>query len=165
MPASGQSTELQLMRFDPQKAAIVEIEIGHLRGLDLAGLRARWRASTGRAAPAHLAKGLLLRLLAYRLQADALGDLDPGTIRFLERLASDRVPKGTSIPLPDGDLVRPGALLVREWEGATHRVMALAEGYAWNGGTYRSLSEVARAITGTRWNGPRFFGLRDGAGR
>jgi Protein of unknown function (DUF2924) len=54
---------------------------------------------------------------------------------------------------------------VREWEGASHRVMVMAEGFAWNGTTYASLSQVARAITGTRWNGPRFFGLRDQKGR
>jgi hypothetical protein len=153
------------MRLDRQKAAVVEAEIAHLRGLDLDGLRTRWRTATGRAAPAHLPKTLLLRLLAYRMQAEVLGDLDAATSRFLDRIASDRSPPGSSIPLPDGELVKPGALLVREWEGITHRVMALADGYAWNGDTYRSLSGVARAITGTRWNGPRFFGLRDGTGR
>jgi hypothetical protein len=61
--------------------------------------------------------------------------------------------------------LRPGTVLVREWEGGSHRVMVLAEGFAWNGTTYASLSQVARAITGTRWNGPRFFGLRDQIGR
>jgi hypothetical protein len=150
---------------DQQKAAVVEAEIARLGGLDLDGLRARWRTATGRAAPAHLSRSLLLRLLAYRMQAEVLGDLDAATSRFLDRIASDRSPPGRSIPLPDGEVVKQGALLVREWEGITHRVMALADGYAWNGDTYRSLSEVARAITGTRWNGPRFFGLRDGAAR
>jgi hypothetical protein len=66
-----------------------------------------------------------------------------------------------SAPLPQASSVRPGTLLVREWDGVLHRVMALDEGFAWNGTSYRSLSEVARAITGTRWNGPRFFGLRE----
>jgi hypothetical protein len=152
------------MRLDPQKAAMVESEVAQLRGLGLDALRARWRSVTGRAAPAHLPKALLLRLLAYRMQAEMHGDLDANTLRFLDRIASDRTPN-RSIPLPDGEIVRPGALLVREWEGVTHRVMALSEGYAWNGDTYASLSQVARAITGSRWNGPRFFGLRDGAGR
>ena len=148
---------------DQQRAAGVEAEIARLGGLDLDGLRARWRTASGRAAPVHLSKSLLLRLLAYRLQADVFGDLDPATIRFLDKIASDRKSPGRSIPLPDGEAVKQGALLVREWEGITHRVMAVADGYAWNGGTYKSLSEVARAITGTRWNGPRFFGLREGA--
>jgi hypothetical protein len=153
------------MGLDRQKAAGVEAEIARLGGLDLDGLRTRWRTATGRAAPAHLSRSLLLRLLAYRMQAEVLGDLDAATIRFLDKIASDRKSPGRAIPLPDGEVVKPGALLVREWEGTTHRVMAVADGYAWKGGTYRSLSEVARAITGTRWNGPRFFGLRDGAAR
>jgi hypothetical protein len=146
--------------------AAIEGEIGQLRGFDLQGLRARWRTLTGRRVAAHVPKSLLLRMLAYRMQANVLGDLDAATIRFLDRVASDRSLQSTgSLPQPDTDRVRAGALLVREWEGVSHRVTALAEGYAWNGTTYRSLSEVARAITGTRWNGPRFFGLRDRASR
>ncbi len=152
------------MRPDPDEVAAVEAEIAQLAGLDLEGLRARWRMVTGRKAPAHLSKSLLLRLLAYRIQANALGDLDPATARFLERIASDPALQKGSIPLPDSETVKPGALLVREWEGVTHRVMAVSGGYAWNGDIYRSLSQVARAITGTRWNGPRFFGLRERAG-
>lgn len=144
--------------------APIEDEIGHLRDLDLEGLRARWRTLTGRRVAAHVPKSLLLRLLAYRMQANLFGDLDAGTIRFLDRVATDRsLQSNGSLPQPDTDRVRAGALLVREWAGVSHRVTALAEGYAWNGTTYRSLSEVARAITGTRWNGPRFFGLRDPA--
>ena len=136
----------------------VEAEIAHLRGLDLHGLRARWRTSFGRQAPAHLPKHLLLRLLAYRVQADALGDLDSATLRYLNRLAGSQA--NASTPRPAEAAVRPGTVLIREWNGACHRVMALEEGFAWNGRTFRSLSGVARAITGTRWNGPRFFGLR-----
>jgi Protein of unknown function (DUF2924) len=148
------------MRLDPAKAAAVEAEIVQLSGFDRDGLRARWKATTGRAAPSHLPKGLLLRMLAYRLQADVHGDLDPATVRFLDRILSDEKLKTGTLPLPDAEMVRPGTLLVREWAGTTHRVMALTDGFAWDGATYTSLSEVARAITGTRWNGPRFFGLR-----
>ena len=141
--------------------AAVENEIAHLRGLDLEGLRARWRSLTGRAAPAHVPKGLLLRVLAYRVQAAALGDLDRASARLLERLAAEgRTGEPVQVPVPDRVGIRPGTVLVREWEGRSERVMVLAEGYAWNGNNYRSLSQVARAITGTRWNGPRFFGLR-----
>lgn len=137
-------------------------EIAQLRDLGLQDLQTRWRSLTGRRAPPHLSKSLLLRLLAYRLQADTHGDLDPGTLRFLDRIVSGpEIQSGKNLPQPDNDRVRPGAVLVREWEGTSHRVMALADGYGWNGQTYRSLSEVARAITGTRWNGARFFGLRD----
>jgi hypothetical protein len=143
------------MRSDSQTAA-VESEIAHLRGLDLQGLRARWRSLTGRAAPAHVPKALLLRVLAYRVQAAAVGDLDKATTRLLDRIAEEaRSGKRVDVPVPDRVGLRPGTVLVREWEGPCHRVMVLAEGFAWNGTTYASLSQVARAITGTRWNGPR----------
>ncbi len=66
-------------------------------------------------------------------------------------------------PVPDKRSLKPGTILAREHNGELHRVMVLDDGFAWNGATYRSLSEVARAITGTNWNGPRFFGLRDKA--
>jgi Protein of unknown function (DUF2924) len=149
------------MARDSQTAA-VESEIAHLRGLDLQGLRARWRSLTGRAAPAHLSKALLLRVLAYRVQAAAFGDLDKPTTRLLDRIAHEALDgKPVDIPVPDRAGLRPGTVLVREWEGTSHRVMVTSEGFAWNGATYASLSKVARAITGTRWNGPRFFGLRD----
>jgi hypothetical protein len=139
-----------------------EDEIAHLRGLDLAGLRARWQSLTGRAAPAHLPKALLLRVLAYRVQAAAFGDLDKASARLLEQLAGEgRSSTKTAPAVPDRARLTPGTVLVREWEGTPHRVMVLAAGFAFNGRTYRSLSEVARAITGTRWSGPRFFGLRD----
>lgn len=146
---------------DPQAAAL-ESEIAYLRGLDLEGLRARWRSLTGRAAPAHVPRTLLLQVLAYRLQAAALGDLDPHTARVLDRLAlQGRSSPRAEVPVPDRVGIRPGTVLVREWDGALQRVMVLADGFAWNGTVYQSLSQVARAITGTRWNGPRFFGLRD----
>jgi hypothetical protein len=136
-------------------------EIARLRGVDLAGLQACWRSMFGRRAPAHLPKHLLLRIVAYRMQAEVHGDLDPASVRSLDRLAKTGSDK--SAALPQASSVKPGTLLVREWDGVLHRVMALDQGFVWNGTSYRSLSEVARAITGTRWNGPRFFGLREGA--
>jgi hypothetical protein len=149
---------------DKRGAALAK-EIAHLRGLDLDGLRARWRSLTGRAAPSHLPKSLLLRVLAYRVQAAALGDLDKKTARLLDRIAVEACSgKRVEVPVPDRAGLKPGTVLVREWEGTPRRVMVLADGFAWNGGTYASLSKVARAITGTRWNGPRFFGLRDQQG-
>jgi hypothetical protein len=142
----------------------VEAEIARLRDLDLPALRARWRTMFRRTAPDHLPRHLLFRILAYRLQADQLGDLDKNTQRFLGRLASG-AQAGNEIKVVDGDPSRhglqPGTILVREWNGAPQRVMVLDEGFAWNGTTYRSLTEVAFALTGTRWSGPRFFGLRD----
>jgi hypothetical protein len=139
-------------------ASEIETEIAPLRDLDLAGLRARWRTSFGRQAPAHLPRHLLLRLLAHHIQADVLGDLDAATARVLDRLAGRG--SGDTRPIANDVGLRPGTLLVREWDGASHRVMVLDEAFAW-GGSYKSLSKVARAITGTRWNGPRFFGLRE----
>ncbi len=145
---------------DPKWAAAVEVEIASLRTLDLDGLRARWHSLRGRPAPRHLPKHLLLRVLAYDLQAAVLGDLDAGTRQYLERIAADPKRDGTvDLPEPTLNGPRPGTILVREWAGRLCRVSVLDEGFAWNGTTYRSLSEVARAITGTRWNGRRFFGL------
>jgi hypothetical protein len=141
-----------------------EAELARLGELDFAVLKARWRSVTGRAAPAGVYKALLLKMLAYRLQADAFGDLDPDTARFLDRVACERSLTGAkTLPLPDKARAGQGAIFVREWEGVTHHVMHMPDGYAWNGSTYRSLSEVARAITSVRWNGPRFFGLREKA--
>ena len=94
------------------------------------------------------------------------GDLDKATARLLDRIADDAASgKRVEVPVPDRVGIRPGTLLVREWEGVSHRVMVMAEGFAWNGETYASLSKVARAITGTRWNGWVFFGLKSGGGR
>jgi hypothetical protein len=147
------------MHCDRNQAAALDSEIAHLRGLALTGLRARWRTCFGRTAPAHLTRHLLLRLLAYRIQAEALGDLDPATVRALDRIAGSEARARSPQPAPRR--VRPGTLLVREWGGVPQRVMAQEEGFVWNGATFKSLSQVARAITGTRWNGPRFFGLRE----
>jgi hypothetical protein len=148
-----------------KEGAALAKEIAHLRGLDLDGLRARWRSLTGRAAPPHLPRTLLLRVLAYRVQAAALGDLDKATLRLLDRIAGEaRSGKRVDVPVPDRVGLKPGTVLVRQWDGTQQRVMVLADGFAWNGGAYASLSKVARAITGTRWNGPRFFGLRNQQG-
>ena len=143
----------------------VEAEIARQRGLDVKALRARWRRSFRQEAPAHLARHLLFAMLAYRLQAEAMGDLNAETVRFLKQV--DLAPsKQAAVPLTQAFERRtrdlsPGTVLTREWSGQHHRVMVLDGGFAWDGRTYSSLSEIAKAITGTKWNGPRFFGLRD----
>jgi len=112
--------------------------------------------------PSHLPRHLLFRVLAYRLQADHLGDLDSETRHLLDDAVSPEAAGQRAVDLGQiAASVRPGAILSREWNGRMHRVAVLAEGFAWNGKTYPSLSKIAFAITGTRWNGPRFFGLRD----
>jgi hypothetical protein len=140
-------------------------EIAHLRGLDLHGLRLRWKSMLRQQAPSHLPRHLLFAVLVYRLQADALGDVDPATARLLKQIATS----GGSLEVPRRikefgrrrTELKPGTILMREWNAQTCRVMVVDEGFAWNGKTYDSLSKVAFAISGTHWNGPRFFGLRD----
>jgi hypothetical protein len=143
----------------------VEDEIAHLRGLDLKGLRLRWLSVFQRAAPAHLTRHLLFAVIAYRLQVDRFGDLDHATRQVLDRTIAKEAGSTMSSRLASFDQKRteltPGTVLVREWDRQSQRVMVMADGFAWNGRTYDSLSKVAFAITGTRWNGPRFFGLRD----
>ena len=140
-------------------------EIAHLRDLDLHGLRARWKSIFRQQPPSHLPRHLLFAVLAYRLQADELGDLDPATARLLKQIATSGDPLAVSHLTEEFGHrraeLKPGTILMREWNAQAHRVMAVDEGFAWNGKTYDSLSKVAFAITGTNWNGPRFFGLRD----
>ena len=140
----------------------LDIEITRLRDLDVGELRNRWHAVFGRSAPAHLPRHLLFRVMAYRLQADRLGDLDSESQRLLDRSGSPEKAGQSAVDLVRRIAdVRPGTVLGREWNGRMQRVAVGADGFTWNGKTYPSLSQVAFAITGTRWNGPRFFGLRD----
>jgi Protein of unknown function (DUF2924) len=143
---------------------LLDNEIAHLRGLDVEELRARWHTVFRRTAPPHLPRHLLFRVLAYRLQADQLGELNADARRLLDRMGTETA-DGIGRLVADLNRsrteLRPGTLLTREWDGHLQRVMVLADGFTWNGTTYRSLSKVAFAITGSRWNGPRFFGLRD----
>jgi hypothetical protein len=143
----------------------VEDEIAHLRGLDLGGLRARWQSIFQRPSPAHLTRHLLFAIIAYRVQADRFGDLDHATKQVLDRTDAKEAEPVTSDRLASFDQKRtkltPGTVLVREWDRQSQRVMVMGDGFAWNGRTYDSLSKVAFAITGAKWNGPRFFGLRD----
>ena len=104
----------------------------------------------------------MFRVLAYRLQADQLGDLDGECQRLLDRSGSPENAGRRALDLNRRTAeLRPGTVLGREWNGQMQRVAVLADGFAWNGKTYPSLSKVAFAITGTRWSGPKFFGLRD----
>jgi Protein of unknown function (DUF2924) len=144
---------------------------GLVSGLQTCGrdqLILQWRNHLGGTPPAHLPNWLLLRLLAYRLQAAAFGDVGAATRRKLRGLAGDAT-SSPSLPFAhrppatrEGIDLKAGALLAREWRGQLQRVTVLEDGFAWNGVRYGSLSQVAKAITGTSWNGHRFFGLRSG---
>lgn len=131
----------------------LEARIAALDALDLEGLRVAWRAAYG--PPPALRSPELLRLcLAWRLQARALGGLDAETRRALSRTGPVRA-EGLDLGI--------GARLRRDWQGRTVEVVVEEGGFRWEGKTYASLSAVATAIAGTRWNGPRFFGLRNAA--
>jgi len=115
--------------------------------------------------PPHLPRHLLFAVLAYRLQADELGNIEPDTVRLLKQIGTSGATVGAARLTSEFDRrrteLKPGTILMREWNGRPHRVMVVDEGFAWNGKTYDSLSKIALSITGTKWNGPRFFGLRD----
>ena len=146
----------------PPDQKTLDVEIARLRGLDVGELRNRWQTVFRRRAPAHLPRHLLFRVLAYRIQADQLGDLDSECQRLLDRSESPEQAGERAMDLSQRTVnLRPGTVLGREWNRRMHRVTVLADGYAWNGKNYLSLSKIAFAITGTRWNGPKFFGLRD----
>src|SRR5215813_1661468 len=146
-------------RLHPDRKAI-DVEIARLRDLDVGALRVRWHTVFGRRAPPHLPGHLLFRILAYRLQADLLGDLDAESLWLLDRSETPEKAGQRAVARRSVD-ARPSTVLGREWNGQMHRVTVLEKGFAWRGKTYPSLSKIAFAITGTRWNGPRFFGLRD----
>ncbi len=146
----------------PPDRKTLDVEIARLRDLDGGALRARWQDVFRRQPPPYLPRHLLFRMLAYRLQADHLGDLDGESRRLLDSAVSPEAAGKRAVERARVTRdMSPGTMLGREWNGRMHRIAVLAEGFAWNGKTYPSLSKIALAITGTRWNGPRFFGLRD----
>ncbi|GLS42567.1 DUF2924 domain-containing protein [Methylobacterium brachythecii] len=140
----------------------LEAELAALPGLSLDELRLRWRRLTRRPAPPSLRREMLARFLAYELQVRAYGGLPREIARLLDRLAGDADP---AEHLARRDERRPpsGTQFVREYDGKVHRVAVTDAGFLWNGSLHASLSPIAEAITGTRWNGPRFFGLREKA--
>ncbi len=130
--------------------------LAELESLDFDLLRKRWRSLLRTSVPRGLSRQLVIRILACREQVAEVGDLDKASLTILEAAASHQ--QGASTPVSSSRL-RPGTVLVREHAAVLHRVAVLADGFAWNGSIFSSLSAVARAITGVNWNGPRFFGL------
>lgn len=148
MPRSRQATE--------------ELE-SELRGLEQcshAELKSRWNDLFEVSCPPHTSRKFLLRAIAYQIQEQALGGLDRVTQRRLDRAAKD-LAAGRSL-VPPGPSIKPGTRLLREWQGRVHEVIVLEDGVEYRGESWPSLSAVAREITGTRWSGPRFFGLNGG---
>ena len=121
-------------------------------------LRAEWRHLYGTDAPIRLGRALLIAAIAYRMQQQVLGGLRPELRRRLRQIA-DAARHGAEIAL-DAPRLKPGTRLLREWQGRTHEVVVVADGFLWQQAHYRSLSQIAREITGTRWSGPVFFGLK-----
>jgi hypothetical protein len=134
-------------------------EIASLSKLDIDELRERWKAMFGKAPSRDIGRSFLTRAIAYRLQEKAFGGLKPSTQRLLAEFGIDGA-NGSALAAAPSRTVRSGAVLVREWRGISHQVSVLEKGFSFQGKRYRSLSEVARQITGTQWSGPLFFGLK-----
>jgi hypothetical protein len=133
--------------------------LARLPKLDLDELREEWRVLYKTDASPHLSRELLIRAVAYRMQEVALGGLRPEPQRQLRQIARELKQSGP-VAKRFRPRLRPGTRLMREWQGRTHEVVVLEDGFSWQGTNYRSLSAIAREITGTAWSGPLFFGLK-----
>ena len=139
--------------------AALEAEIGRLPNLSLLELRHCWKTLFGHPAPKSLRRNFLARAVAYQMQVDTYGGLSVATKRRLREIAN-AVRTGDANAMLGSSRIKPGTQMIRQWQSTTHTVTALAEGFEWNGRTYKSLSAVANAITGTNWNGFAFFGIK-----
>jgi hypothetical protein len=142
-----------------QAAIDVAKALVRLSELTIFELRGEWRRLHRTPPPMRLSRDLLTRGITYKLQERAYGGLSMATARKLEQAAAGPPSRGAAKPTPSVSL-RPGTRLVREWHAVTHTALIHADGIEWRGQRYSSLSVVARKITGARWSGPRFFGLR-----
>ena len=142
-----------------QDATACREALSRLPTLEIGELRQQWRALSKAEASPHLSRELLVRAVAYRMQEVALRGLRPVRQRQLRQIAQQLKETGAAnTPLrPD---LKPGTRLVREWQGRTYEVLVLDDGFSWQGTHHRSLSAIARKITGTAWSGPLFFGLK-----
>jgi hypothetical protein len=137
----------------PVDLEALEAEIDRVRSLGLDRLRTLWRTMLRSSPPPALTKDLMARMIAWHIQEQALGGLDAATRTLLQRLARGQKPEGRR-------RLKPGTVLVREYQGERHTVTVIPGGFVWREATYASLSTIAGAITGTAWSGPRFFGMR-----
>jgi hypothetical protein len=135
-------------------------EIAALPDATSADLKERWRALYRSEPPRRISRDLLVRALAYRIQEKALGGLKPSTCRLLTKVAADASARRPIEVTPESTTLKPGTVLLREWHGTQHQVIVRENGIVFNGNRYKSLSQVAYRITGTKWSGPLFFGLK-----
>jgi hypothetical protein len=143
----------------PKSHEALSRRLASLRSLPIKQLKQRWRTLYSSVPPLRVSRELLIRAVAYRIQEQVLGGLKPSTRRLLERLACD-ARSGRPLKLSPRAPASAGTVLMRDWQGITHEVKVLDRGVLYKRKRYRSLSEVARLITGARWSGPLFFGLR-----
>jgi hypothetical protein len=134
-------------------------QIESLASMSKDALGALWRQLFQSAPPYQLRRQLMVRILAYRIQEQAFRGLSPGARRRLRQMAR-AVEKDPAAEISAAPAYKPGTRLIRQWQDQTHVVTVRERGYEYQGSHYRSLSEVARLITGTRWSGPLFFGLK-----
>src|SRR5882757_10813481 len=137
----------------------LEAEIRRLTDLSLAELRDRWKARFGNTPPPALRRKFLARAVAYQMQVETYGGLSNSTKRRLREIA-EAVRRGNPDAAGVARQIRPGTQMIRQWRDKTHIVTAISGGFEWNGQTYKSLSAVAKEITGTNWNGYAFFGIK-----
>jgi hypothetical protein len=142
---------------DPQKLAL---ELDRLRAMNPTELREQWQSLFRADPPPKLRSSLIVQAIAYRLQEKALGGLKPSTLRLLERIADDTFARRQLSPTPKTIQVSAGTVLIREWHGTKHQVTVAKDGFLYRAKRFHSLSEIARTITGSRWSGPLFFGLK-----
>jgi hypothetical protein len=138
----------------------IEEELATLDGLSLQALRARHQEITGTPLPKFMRRGLMVLAVSHAVQEEAFGGLERRSQKQLDELVAGIVPDGEKPPAPRNRKIRSGTRLLREWQGRVHEVLATGDGFTWNGERYRSLSVIAREITGTRWNGWVFFGVK-----
>ena len=137
-------------------------DLATLQELSFSELKERWADLYDSACPIRISRNFLLRALAYRMQEKVLGGLDRATRRRLDRAAKD-LAAGRILGTSTQTKIKSGTRLLREWQGVVHEVIVLETSVHYRGESWPSLSAVARAITGARWSGPRFFGLKRGA--
>lgn len=144
------------------QAVVGDARTGDLSGLSVAELTDLWKRHLTERVPDHLPKSLLAALLAYRLQVEQHGGMSKKVVAYLKVIETDlREGREVTTPYVQSNQLKVGTQLAREHDGIMHRVMVMEDGYAWSGRTFSSLSAVAKAITGTNWNGHRFFGLQE----